>query len=499
MDLIQLPPSHTTQPQPQSLPQSKSPPAVTPSPHTPAFDLPRLPDELWLLILRETTAIRPCPLRSPSTLTFLESTSAPCELADYHTSQQRKLTLSLVSKEWNRLAQDQLYEFVWLHRAGQAKALARTLLMQRIVDGKVPSGMYIRRLHMETKVLERCAVEDIRTILDYAPNLVMYSDHHSVRRHRYDEAPNPRCSPEQMFETLHHPENKLKHISWTNYADDSPFPFHISPVLQRTSSSLEYLELSSSNFDFDPGEDLDRLPSMVVTLPALRSLKVTLDNVTFAVLSTWEMPLLVNLSVVSADFSYAGRGFARFFASHGDRLRQLELGHSSSLVEEHYLPTSSPRAPIPLAEWCPNLVEFICSADADWNWQTPDWIAPHILLPTHPHLRFIGIRDIDRRLQFDAVGPLATDTRNDAPYFPLVEQLSSLLRKDAFPKLQFIRDLSRESHAMRNSVPVEGRVIKFWGRVLERCREREVWLEDWTGVNVTQRDLLRVGQALAPA
>jgi len=373
--------------------------------------------------------------------------------------------------------------------------------MQRIVDGKVPSGLYIRRLHMETKVLERCAAEDIRTILDYAPNLVMYSDHHSVRRHRYDETPDPRCSPQQMFETLAHPKNQLKRLSWTNYDEDSPFPFHISPVLQRTSSSLEYLELSSSNFDLSPNEDLDALPSMVVTLPALRSLKVTLDNVTFAVLSTWDMPLLANLSVVSSDFSYAGLGFARFFAAHGDRLRQLELGHSSSLIEEHYLPTTStPRLSIPLAQWCPNLVEFICSADADWNWQTPDWIAPHVLLPAHPHLRLIGIRDIDRRLRFDADGPLATDTHNDAPFFPLVEQLSSLLRgAEAFPKLQFVRDLSRESHGMRSAVPVEGRVLKFWGRVLERCREREVWLEDWTGVNVTQRDLLRAGQVLAPA
>jgi hypothetical protein len=39
----------------------------------------------------------------------------------------------------------------------------------------------------------------------------------------------------------------------------------------------------------------------------------------------------------------------------------------------------------------------------------------------------------------------------------------------------------------------------FEGRVLGRCREREVWLEDWTGVNITQRDLLRAGQVLAPA
>jgi hypothetical protein len=32
---------------------------------------------------------------------------------------------------------------------------------------------------------------------------------------------------------------------------------------------------------------------------------------------------------------------------------------------------------------------------------------------------------------------------------------------------------------------IEGRVLKFCGWVLERYREREVWLEDWTKVNIT--------------
>lgn len=370
--------------------------------------------------------------------------------------------------------------------------------MQSLVDGKIPSGRFIRRLHIETSALERCAPEDIRTILDYAPNLIIYSDHHSVRRNRYDPTPDPRCSPEQMFSTLAHPNNRLKRLSWTNYDDDESFPFHITPVLQQTSSSLEYLELSSSNFHFPLAHNFDALRNTVVTLPALRSLKVTLDNVTFAVLSTWVMPLLTNLSVVSSDFNYAGEGFAHFFHSHGYRLRQLELGHSSSLVEEYYL-TQPPQPPtIPLADWCPNLVQFICSADAEWNWQTPDWIAPHILLPAHPRLRFIGIRDIDKRLAFDVEGQLATDTMDPSPFFSFIEQLSSLLRVDAFPELQFVRDLSRESHVMRNRIP-EGRVLKFWGNVLERCREREVWLEDWTGMNITQRDLLRAGQVLAAA
>jgi hypothetical protein len=178
---------------------------------------------------------------------------------------------------------------------------------------------------------------------------------------------------------------------------------------------------------------------MQVTLPALRSLKLSLDNATFGVLSSWDMPLLANVSVVSSDFSYTGEGFALFFKQHGSKVSQLELGHSSSTIEEHYLTNTRQVTPIPLADWCPNLRELICSADAEWHWESPDWIAPHVLLPSHPTLQLIAIRDIDTRL----LNPEFSDDDNlDTPFFPLIEQIYSLLTKDAFPNLRFVRDLS---------------------------------------------------------
>lgn len=368
-------------------------------------------------------------------------------------------------------------------------------------------------------------MEDIRTILDFAPNLVIYSDHHSVRRNRFDYAlnPNPRCSPKELFEVLAHPENKLKRLSWTHYAEDEgeSFPFHITPVLQKTvtSSVLEYLELCSEHFSIGlamggGGVDKETLMHTMVTLPALRSLKVTLDNTTFSVLSAWDMPLLTNLSVVSSDFSYASIGFSQFFLAHGPKLRQLELGHSSSLISEHWLtspplhPRSAPRTLPPLAAWCPNLTTFICSADSEWNWQTPDFIAPHILLPSHPNVTFIGIRDIDKRMRFDVQGsPWGGNTQDDAPFFGLVEWVGSLVGRDMFPSLQYMRDLSKGSALMRGAgAPllffddddeeedrpmVEERTLKFWDKVLVKCSASGVWLEDWKGVNVTRGSLNR--------
>ena len=342
-----------------------------------------------------------------------------------------------------------------------------------------------------------------------------------------------------------------------------------------------------------------------LSLPSLVSLKATLSNTTFYILSTWYLPKLRNLSIVSAD-SYASatgningaggaarwrwynqEGFRTFMDVHGAKIEQLELGHagSSGGVEEEVwvteppasanptssTPTSSSSShPLPLSLWCPNLLEFICSADAEWNWQQPDWIAPHVLLPTHPMVRFIGVRGMEKRLRRDleesrrreryGYGGYGGANGDRDAYFALLEQFGSLLRKEAFPSLLYVRDMSVESDVMRRTGKMAGLdgelpvlalnlgsslsapapalqpsspqatsilnprrlllsghgygqtqgqgiplspqdqlalangslVLQFWMAVVDRCRERGVWLEDWRGVNVTKGELKRV-------
>ncbi|KAF8155096.1 hypothetical protein BJ912DRAFT_460225 [Pholiota molesta] len=238
--------------------------------------------------------------------------------------------------------------------------------------------------------------------------------------------------------------------------------------------------------------------AFALRLPALKTLKATLDNATFLVLSTWDMPQLTHLSIVAADFGYAAPGFRRFFEVHGAKLTQLELGHSSGAIEEAWV-TEPPPSPthaamqdaqdITLEAWCPALTEFICSADAEWNWQRPDWIAPHVLLPAHAGVQFIGVRDMEKRLLSDLDEALrrrrgdglhpragALDDpegwenwgdddeddyedededggahREDDPYFALLQQFGSLLRSEAFPALRYVRDMSWESDIMRRT------------------------------------------------
>ncbi|KAH6901780.1 hypothetical protein BKA70DRAFT_681485 [Coprinopsis sp. MPI-PUGE-AT-0042] len=245
-------------------------------------------------------------------------------------------------------------------------------------------------------------------------------------------------------------------------------------------------------------ETLRSIRSAVGTLdlPNLTSLKLTLDNVTCLVVSTWDLPAIRHVSLIASDFSYANEGFASFFDVHGGKIEELELGHSTGAIEEFWL-TAPPTAAntnndnnggsgwrfgstrVPLAEWCPNLKTFICSADAEWNWENPDWIAPHVLLPAHPTVEVIRVRDIEKRIH-EALGRAEYRDRvaisegrgfagldgaggegvND-PFFAFLEQLGSLVKSEAFPALKYVRDLSPQSRVMRETGRVKVRDVEM--------------------------------------
>lgn len=473
--------------------------------HNPALhSLPDLPTELWLVILRLASSSSTffSPSQSPHAVSFLDFPHAHDNFALRNASYQRsisqKLLFTQVCKAWHAYTQELLLEFVWISKASQASALAALLA------SNPNKGVYILRLHIETLTFGRCCPNDIMTILANASRLVVYSDYRSIRR------PSPASSNSpQLLDALAQPGtgHSLRRLSWTNYStlegggeDNVSFCLRMSPLLTSAgiAANLEFLELTfcsthlqsmlpkrprtSTSALLPSNTDCPSLTStqttdapITLSLPALRSLKVTLDNATFLVLATWDMPILAHLSVLSSDFSYSlhpnsgnsPSGFAQFFIMHGAKLTQLELGHSSATIEEHYLtaPTSAyaPNAGAGddeyeqggLATWCPNLTEFICSADAEWNWQNPDWIAPHVLLPSHPSIQFIGIRDLDKRLRDDmelASGRGGDEDEQGWEFFMLMEQIGSMVRREAFPSLMYIRDLSLGSDLMRKGI-----------------------------------------------
>lgn len=114
-------------------------------------------------------------------------------------------------------------------------------------------------------------------------------------------------------------------------------------------------------------------------------------------------------------------------------------------------------------------------------------IVPHALLPSHPNVTLVGIRDFDKQMHFDIQGSLwGWNTQDNAPLFSGVEWVRSLVGKEMFPRRKFTRNLSRGSAMMRRAGAlllmydyykegnedrprIEVRILKFWDKVMMKC------------------------------
>ncbi|KIY61945.1 hypothetical protein CYLTODRAFT_334201, partial [Cylindrobasidium torrendii FP15055 ss-10] len=439
-----------------------------------------LPPEIWILVLRFATLSNSNPVDAARAVSFLDPPhSFQLRLAAYHASMRQKRRLALVCRQWHSWTSEFLYEYVWISRSRDAAKLACTLSSSRLY------GQWIRRVHVESQSpFDKCNPADLRTILDHAPNLEIYGDRRSIRLSvmsinkpsvRLDE--EKKCKPDDLFNFL---PNKLRKLSWTTYECMPSFA-----VLKH----LTFLELHF-HVPVDAMNARPALPSQPLSLPHLQSLQTSLNAKDFSLLASWDLPALRNLSLQSTDITYSSPSFIDFFVAHGNNIIQLELGHSSSsILDQHYItPVADNSARrIDLAALVPNLRDFICSANAEWNWGDSDWLALHELLPAHPTVRLIGIRGI-------VLGDEAGDRESQ---FVLLEQMRSLLRPEAFPSLHYVRDMGcglyesvHRAH-QRKSLTANAETIRFWKTVWKGCHARGVYLEDWEGVNVTANDWRR--------
>ncbi|KIY61040.1 hypothetical protein CYLTODRAFT_333105, partial [Cylindrobasidium torrendii FP15055 ss-10] len=433
-----------------------------------------LPPEIWILVLRFATLSNSNPVDAARAVSFLDPPhSFQLRLAAYHTSMRQKLCLALVCRQWHSWTSEFLYEYVWISRSQHAAKLERTMSSSGLY------GQWIRRVHVESQSpFDKCNPADLRTILDHAPNLEIYSDHRSIRLSvmsinkpsvKLDE--EKKCKPDDLFNFL---PNKLRKLSWTTYECMPSFA-----VLEH----LTFLELHF-HVPVDAMNARPTLPNQALSLPHLQSLQTSLNAKDFSLLASWDLPALRNLSLQS-DITYSSPSFMDFFVAHGKNIIQLELGHSSSsILDQHYItPVADNSARhIDLAALVPNLREFICSADVEWNWGVSDWLVLCELLPAHPTVRLIGIRGI----------VLGDEAGDRGSRFVLLEQMRGLLRPEAFPNLRYVRDMGcglYEGKDLWQTANAE--TIRFWKTVWKGCHVRGVYLEDWEGVNVTANDWRR--------
>ncbi|KAE9409879.1 hypothetical protein BT96DRAFT_1012198 [Gymnopus androsaceus JB14] len=541
--------------------------------------MPGLPPELWVEILTMAS----------------EATEKGGSIVSY----------SLVSKAWNAYSQPALYHTIHITKSAQAKALALTLLCHVCSQGggTSGSGRHIRYLTLATASYDRCDPSDILVIFQNATHLVGLYDWSSIRCPLLDQYSDSRTTPENLFALLLK-SGTLTSLTWTSYPHLT-HPLPISPL------DAGFRQLITLHIYLPVDTDSDYSLINPFSLPLLNRLTLTLfdpivsnkgysspPDKLLGLLSTWNLPALriltINTPYTLHDTaeSRLGEAFWEFFAAHGQQLAVLEFGRSNrgaysvpyskdvQEMEDRWIdgqvkdvnadpdafvviepPSPSTfKFPVSLAALTPNLRTFICSASLagdhtqlewglEWDWTHPDWLAPHPLLPAHPNITMIGIRDLGERVRADWEA-------NDESFFTLYHQLSSLLLPFSsttessstestaldrdnipFPNLKYIRDLDPDSDLLRRGVRHLGKVssqeqtapaarttesfrrwrwrwrrsapplststqnatphishstlLGLWSRVLSRTRGGEVWLEDWRGWNLTRGNLER--------
>ncbi|KAJ4492220.1 hypothetical protein C8J55DRAFT_419919 [Lentinula edodes] len=404
------------------------------------------------------------------------------------------LSFSLVSKAWNTYSQPALYHTIHIRKSSQAKALAWTVGSSSVTPniGLETSGRHIRYLTLSTLSYDRCDPSDVLVILSSSPHLVGFCDEGGIRCPLLDDCCDWKATPEKLLGVL---------------------------VAASSFSFPEYPELDGSiNTKYQPPLHLPSLTKLTLTLsdPILsKSPKgstgytySTPPNTLLALLAEWDLP---SLRILTMNTPYTlgyklGDGFWRFFKSHGSRIVVLEFGRISAGT---FICSASLSSSHDQDLTFNGLDAFDDAADAfdalEWDWTHPDWVAPHPLLPSHPNVRMIGIREIGERVRADwdereegviwdqsELGSENGMGDHNNPFFMLYLQLSSLLlpSKVPFPSLKYIRDLDPDSDLLRRDAS-HSALLTLWSRVLFATRGGEVWLEDWRGWNLTKNNLER--------
>jgi hypothetical protein len=136
------------------------------------------------------------------------------------------------------------------------------------------------------------------------------------------------------------------------------------------------------------------------------------------------MPNLHNLALTFNMVSIFGDGFKRFIVAHGSNT-QLGLRPLSQCLPSYHHVLDEQVSRTAMATWCPNLTEFICTADEDRNEAEFIW-TPHALLPAQPNIKIISIQNLDQRIVESIEA----------------EKFRWLVEKESFPSLRTVEGLS---------------------------------------------------------
>ena len=403
-----------------------------------------LPSELWLCVF-DTLFHIPSALELRDHRT-IEAYSEDANGIVFHNilSQlaRRKLAISVVSRNWRRLALPFLYREILIRSGRHASMLAATLQTHKkchgSIQGQQPPGCWIRRIEVFTEVKywdEECH-QALTVILENAPNLVAFSD-------AFCTVPSNLVSFGPLVKQLGSlcSLGSLRRLEW--YCDT---PTTLSLVLGEM-PLLEVLVLCRGHVISDH--------TNTITLPRLHTLSIG-PYVGLSKFTYMNAPILQNVllfrSIITSDCS----GFYQWLLSRGSLLH-LRMPSTDVLAE--YM----------------NVEDFTCltSMTIDFG-QWRKFTRPITGDFSHKLLERVNLHNFG----FTNSSLYWNNYHKDYHWSTTFSFMHSLLDKQSLPSLKTIGFYIPHSYQRANEF---GELVAsldiFWGPWLEACRKRGIGVE----------------------
>ncbi|THH01192.1 hypothetical protein EW145_g6960, partial [Phellinidium pouzarii] len=316
----------------------------------------KLPTELWKEIFIHATEVEGG---------YDTSYMSPFEFSDIvdgynvflkqlSVNHRTKQTLCLVSKRWRAIAQELIFEYLFLQDTYDWTKLADGLEESKRIDvehGGHGAGWYVKRLEVSTMSWNEALGSAAARVIRCCPNLRV------VTVGAFEEYGGvPAELVRAVFETC--PRN-LRSLDWT--CDLGPAQTALMLSLLPRAEQLHALflcvqhDISNSIIKRLEGLKQKRLPHMH-TLEVLSP-----DNdpsVVLTLMASWELPALRQLVLCGQTDLDDAR---TFFAAHGPKLQTLEFDYAGE-PEEPVGSDPPDRGPGMLFARCPNLKEVVLHA-----------------------------------------------------------------------------------------------------------------------------------------
>ncbi|TDL24364.1 hypothetical protein BD410DRAFT_118962 [Rickenella mellea] len=407
----------------------------------------KLPNELWRQVFSFATMVpRGFDTSLTSPFDFSEiSDGYNAFLKRLSKNHRTKQAICLVSRKFRAIAQELIFEYLFLQDGFDWNKLAEGLETSRDIDeaqGGRGAGWYVKRLEICTAnwLCKEAMGAAAARVIRCCPNLRRLMIGGS------DEAGIPAELVHAVFETC---PQALRCLQWaTDLGPQTRLMLSLLPVVR----NLEFLFLYATEL-YIPSSDPNH-PEYNAEFPNLHTLEIVATDLDVSgllnVMATWKIPRLQHVIITGARQTGSDDPLP-FFLAHGACI---------SILEFDYLTDFHGNACDQALALCTSLQDLILHVH----------FAPVQARAGHPKVKRIGIRG----LNFLDCSHSSVRTALDSLKYTLTLVLSR------FPSLEAVRLLDFEQERFKLRMWRSDDVVQ-WAFWVQRFKRREIRLEDHRG------------------